>query len=146
MGAGFYKLRSHLGGIEKSGAGDRHIEAPGALGADSILDKTGCGRQHHIRRYRSHDDKVDSGRIDSGLIYYLLGRFGSQIRSSHTFIDDMPGENTGTLYDPVIGGFHHLLKVLISQKTRWNSHPHGCYLGSRHFEKTSSVQLLIGKD
>src|SRR3970282_114638 len=53
------KLRADGQGVDEAGASAGEVEAPGVFRAQAVLNETGGGGEHHVRRDAGDDDEVN---------------------------------------------------------------------------------------
>jgi hypothetical protein len=73
------------------------------------------GREHHIGGGGSHNDEVDVARNQACCIQCFAGSFDSQVTAALIISSKVAGTDACALDDPVVGGFHPLLRQLGGQ-------------------------------
>ena len=68
-----------------------------------------------VRSHRANNDRVEIARFNAALRSRNLGGFNSHIGSGHVRGRNVALVDASPFQDPLVGGIHHLLQVLICQ-------------------------------
>ena len=118
--AGGHKLGTGLHSVQKRGAGGRKIESPDPGHAQFVLHEAGCSREKHIRRDRSHNDRLQLGCRESTLGESIPSCLCRQVAGGNSLLNQMAFANASALQNPLVGGFDHLFQVAVGQNTGRN--------------------------
>ena len=116
LGAGLDELRAHLEGVDESGTGGGEVEAPGALGAEAILDEAGGGGEEHVGGDGADDDDFNFGGIDAAFGEAAAGGFDSHVAGGHAGLDDVTLFDADAGGDPLVGGVDHFFEVCVGEE------------------------------
>jgi hypothetical protein len=84
-----------------------------------LNEASGRGKKH-VGRNRSHNDRVELGRVDAALGKRSLRRLDRKIAGCNTFVHEMTLADTDTLHDPLVIGIDKFFEVGVSKKARRN--------------------------
>ena len=73
-----------------------------------------------VRRHRANDDRVQFAGLDAALLERRFGGLHSHVGRRHLGRGDVALADSGALQNPLVGGIHHLLEVLVRQNLRWH--------------------------
>ena len=113
-----HHLHRHRQRIGEGGARRADVEAPGAMGADLVLDEAGGAREEHVGRHRADDDHADIVGLQAGFLDGLERRLLAEVRRRHARIDEVPLADAGALQDPFVGRLDELFEIGIGQQPR----------------------------
>ena len=118
--SGSNKLRSRLQRVNERRTRRREIETPNVLCAQLVLHQTSRRREEHVGSNRSHDYRVQFGRLNPALGQRSLRRLDRQIAGRNPFVHDVPLSNANPFHDPLIVGIDHHFEVGVGEKARRN--------------------------
>src|SRR6266853_6711833 len=120
MRSGRDELRARLQRTNKCRACSREIESPNILRAELVLNKTSGRGEKHVGRNRSHNDRVEIGRVDAALGKRLLRRLDRKIAGRNTLVCKMTLADADALHDPLVIGIDKFFEVGVGKKARRN--------------------------
>ncbi len=126
VGMGLDEVRGDVEGIDEAGAGGFDVKGGGPAGSEFLLNEAGRAREEHIGRDGGDDDELDLVRGDFRV---LKGPFGGQqgeIGGGLVGRGNPSLLNSGAGGDPLTGGTHHFLQILIGQNPSWEVRADSC--------------------
>src|ERR1700694_3303986 len=120
MRSGSDELRSRLQCVNKRRAGSREIESPDIFRAEFVLNKASGRGKQHVRRNRSHNDRVEIGSVNAALRERLFRRLDRKIAGGNTFVCQMTLADADALHDPLVISIDKFLEVGVGKKARRN--------------------------
>ena len=85
-----------------------------------MLDETRGRGEKHVGRNRSHNDRVEFGRVDAALGQRVPRRLDRKIAGRNTFVHEVTFADADALHDPLVIGINKLFEVGIGKKARRN--------------------------
>jgi hypothetical protein len=85
-----------------------------------MLDETSGRGEKHVWRNRSHNNRVEIGRVDAAVGEGLLRRLDRKIAGRNTLVYEMTLANTDALHDPLVIGIDKFFEVGVGKKAGRN--------------------------
>ena len=101
--------------VEESRARRRDVEGVRLLGAQPVLHEARGRGKRAVSRHGADDDLVDLRAVDARVLQGAPGRLGRQRRSRRVRIGDPALLDSGPGGDPLVGGVHDLLQILVRE-------------------------------
>ncbi len=112
------QLGPHLQGIKKTRAGCGKVEAPGALGAELVLNQAGGRGEEHVRRDSGDDDDLYLAGRDAALGKATARRFNGHVTGRHPWLDQVALADAEALHDPFIRGVYQPFQIGVVEDAR----------------------------
>ena len=101
--------------IDEAAAYCLNIERRAAFRAELRLQHARGAREHHVRRSGRDHDETDVLRADAGRLDCLAAGRKREIARVFGVRSDMALANSGARENPLVGGIHHALEVLVGE-------------------------------
>ncbi len=118
VSSGLDQLGAHLQGVEKTGARRGKVEAPGAVGAELVLNQAGGRGEEHVGRNRGDNDHLYFAGRDASLGKAAARCFHGHVTGRHAWLDQVALADAEALHDPLVRSVYHGCQIGVVEDAR----------------------------
>ena len=113
MRSGGHELRACLHRINKGRTRRREVEPPNVFRPYLVLHQASRRGKKHIRSHGGDQNRFQIVGCDAALLQSPFGSLDRKITGGDAIVHNMALANPRPIYNPVVGGFDHLLQIFV---------------------------------